>query len=795
LWAGAILCFIGFGLQQDRENLLLGIVLAFVVIITGVFEYLQERTSSNLMESFRNMMPQNTLVVRTDNPAGTEINARLLVKGDIIKIKGGDKIPADCRVIIASDDMAVEQSSLTGEPDALERMPQGPQEAHENPLETKNLCFFGTSCPSGTATAIVVNTGDRTVMGRISQLATAQKAQQQATPINREIQRFVALVSSIAIFLGITFLIINFVILGAGNTRVIINNFVFMIGIIVANVPEGLLATVTVCLTLTAQRMASKMVLVKNTESVETLGSTTCICSDKTGTLTINDMTVANVVYDNRIYETLDGFTNNRDMVDSDGVSTVYPLIGQSDIYATEEVEDSASFKRLLRCATLCNVATFEKKKGQAFRTIKTLKDGSTLRQVLWKCNGNASDSAMIKFAQDKQPYNAEVAQLMADAAVANNKAAEDQQIAFQARLREYSRTHNGCSIEGPDNVENFNDFHNNWNKEWQANNPPIQEITAEGVMAMRETYPLVQRSEGSKELQWNIPFNSGNKYAMSVHRLKDHPHTPAVLCLKGASERIIGRCSHMFDENGQRVPLTPERRKVIDDQLDQLMNKGRRVLAFAEKELDVQKYGPDFKFNTGAGQYNFPMGEYRTEKECRQALMPQGTLGVVDGNAAEVALAKMRAGSRCCGMRCPWSSSTSSGSWRSSTRPARPCPGPWPSARPRASGWSWSPVTTPARPRPSPRRSASSGATRPRTATTTTGGAGSRKGTPSTGTRTWPRPSSCPAPSSAWTHPRSSGTTCSSATRSCSPGPRPSRSSSSWSTSRTTSRTRRPKR
>ena len=132
---------------------------------------------------------------------------------------------------------------------------------------------------------------DNTVMGRIATLATA--TDNGMTAIAKEIEHFIHMISAVAIFLGVTFLVIGII-----KGYDIITNLVFMIGIIVANVPEGLLATVTVCLTLTANRMATKKVLVKNLEGVETLGSTTCICSDKTGTLTQNIMTVANLVFD-----------------------------------------------------------------------------------------------------------------------------------------------------------------------------------------------------------------------------------------------------------------------------------------------------------------------------------------------------------------------------------------------------------------------------------------------------------------------------------------------------------------
>lgn len=128
---------------------------------------------------------------------------------------------------------------------------------HDDPLETQNLCFFGTQVPEGSAKCVVISTGDHTVMGRIAKLAMSTKNEQ--TPINKELHHFIIIISGIAMTLGIIFLILGFVI---GTP--IVENLVFMIGIIVANVPEGLLATVTVCLTLTAKRMFSKKVRISH---------------------------------------------------------------------------------------------------------------------------------------------------------------------------------------------------------------------------------------------------------------------------------------------------------------------------------------------------------------------------------------------------------------------------------------------------------------------------------------------------------------------------------------------------
>lgn len=205
--------------------------------------------------------------------------------GDIVHLKGGDNIPADI-VLFEVSEMKVNNASLTGESDDLLRKVDG-REA--NILESANVAFFGTMCTDGSGKGIVIRIGDDTVIGRIATLTTSTTA--KATPLSNDINNFVHIISAIAFVIGIIFFIFGLFYYD------IIMNVIFAIGIIVANVPEGLLATVTVALALTAKRMAAKMVLVKNLQSVETLGSTSCICSDKTGTLTQNRMTVSQLWY------------------------------------------------------------------------------------------------------------------------------------------------------------------------------------------------------------------------------------------------------------------------------------------------------------------------------------------------------------------------------------------------------------------------------------------------------------------------------------------------------------------
>eukprot|EP00954_Amorphochlora_amoebiformis_P000625 49402-Amorphochlora_amoeboformis.AAC.2 len=293
LWGAAVLCFIAYGIDSNAvDNLYLGIVLAVVVFLTGCFSYYQDAQADAVMQGFKKLTPTSTIVTR-EGKAISEFPATDIVVGDIVTIKNGKKIPADIRMFETAS-FKVDNSSMTGEPEPQERFPKkDPKD--KRPLEATNVAFYGTLCNEGNGKGIVIATGDRTVIGRIAKLAST--AEEEETPIAQEIEHFIKIISSVAIILGIIFLIIGIV-----NGFNAIDNVVFCIGIIVANVPEGLLATVTVSLTLTAKRMEKKHVLVKNLEAVETLGSTSVIASDKTGTLTQNRMTVAHLYYNRKIH-------------------------------------------------------------------------------------------------------------------------------------------------------------------------------------------------------------------------------------------------------------------------------------------------------------------------------------------------------------------------------------------------------------------------------------------------------------------------------------------------------------
>jgi len=355
LEGGAALCLVAWLLNiQDPNNLYLFLVLGGVVILTAIFTFLQEAKTEKTMEGFKKLAPSSAKVRR--NGQTKDIDSKFLVVGDIVVVKSGDRVPADI-IMIKAAGMKVDNSALTGEADAQERKVGG---TDNNPLETKNISFYSTLCVKGSGVGIVCFTGDQTIMGRIAGLASTTSA--ESTPLHKEINRFIYIISAIALFLGFSFCGIGFYLYPTEY----IANLIFTIGIIVANVPEGLLATVTVALTLTATRMKIKNVLVKHLESVETLGSTTTIASDKTGTLTQNRMTVAHLWYDKKIFKCN---TNKQS--------------------AFGYTSDDKTFADLQKIGTLCNKATFNP--GPA----------NEKRHVLDKTTiGDASESALIKFCQ-----------------------------------------------------------------------------------------------------------------------------------------------------------------------------------------------------------------------------------------------------------------------------------------------------------------------------------------------------------------------------------------------------------
>jgi potassium/sodium efflux P-type ATPase len=279
LWIGGFIAFIA-------EMPELTIAIWLVNVINGVFSFWQEFRAGKATEALKKMLPSYARVIRDNQEQ--QILTEDLVPGDIILVQEGDKISADARVLDSSD-LQVNQSTLTGEANPVRKTHDRLVVNGMSRSEIPNLIFTGTSVASGTAKALVIAIGMETEFGKIANLT--QNVKEEKSPLEKELDKLTKQVSILAISVGVVF----FIAAAFFVKEPIAKAFIFSLGMIVAYIPEGLLPTVTLSLAMAVQRMAKEHALVKRLSAVETLGCTTVICSDKTGTLTQNEMTVCNL--------------------------------------------------------------------------------------------------------------------------------------------------------------------------------------------------------------------------------------------------------------------------------------------------------------------------------------------------------------------------------------------------------------------------------------------------------------------------------------------------------------------
>ena len=264
-WVAGALAFLA-GLPQ------LGVAVFVVVVLNGLFAFVQERRAEHAAEQLRDLLPRRVTVVR--DGVAVEIPAEDLVVGDEVLLQEGDRVSADVH-LRAVHTLAVDTSSLTGE-----SVPAHPA--------TGEVVHGGCFVVEGEARATVAATGSRTRLAGIAGLTRAQRP--EPTPLHRELARVSRLIAAVAVGVGVGFFGVALLV-GTSPS----DGFLFAVGVTVAVVPCGLLPTVTLSLAVGAQSMANRHALVRHLEAVETLGSTTFICTDKTGTLTRNEMTVVEV--------------------------------------------------------------------------------------------------------------------------------------------------------------------------------------------------------------------------------------------------------------------------------------------------------------------------------------------------------------------------------------------------------------------------------------------------------------------------------------------------------------------
>ncbi|MFL7794336.1 MAG: cation-translocating P-type ATPase, partial [Anaerolineae bacterium] len=335
------------------------VIIFAVVWINAVIGYVQEARAEKAIEALAQAMTTDTTVVREGQ--AQRISAAELVPGDIVMLQAGDKVPADAR-LLRSRDLQVAEAALTGESVPIQKQADAQLPVEAVLAERSTMVYASTLVTYGQGTGIVTATGDDTEVGRISQLIA--EAQELETPLTRKIAQF----SRMVLYAVLALAAVTFV-AGVLRGNPAVETFTAAVALTVAMIPEGLPAALTVTLAIGVSRMAQRRAIIRKLPAVETLGSITVICSDKTGTLTQNQMTVQQIVAGGLRYTVTGG-----------GYDPAGQILCEGE--PVDASGESAALRECLLTGFLCNDSTLVEEDG------------------LWKAQGDPTEVALIVAAR-----------------------------------------------------------------------------------------------------------------------------------------------------------------------------------------------------------------------------------------------------------------------------------------------------------------------------------------------------------------------------------------------------------
>lgn len=542
---GVFLSFLAYILDSsDDSTLYLGSFLLTIVLFDSIIGYMQERSSSNVMGKFKKMFPQQCTIIRD----GTEkmIQAVDLVVGDLIKVQGGNKVPADLRIIY-NRGLKVEQSALNGESEPVQ---VSERSVNDHFIESRNIIFNGCLCLEGNAYGVAIKTGDNTYLGIIAQ-QTAQ-IQTGDTPLQIEIKRFVKFITILGVSLGT----IVFIIGGIRGTSDYLTLFVqgFII-VIIANIPQGLPATVVSCLTIIAYRLSKQNVYIKKLESVETLGVATVIASDKTGTLTMNQMTVEHIWFDSQIYSA--------------------DFIVQNE----SEFMNNKSWHKIFKIGVLCNKAFFQENKEEKDENNEIhenlIEKNENIDKNLLNYKDRRSDEKenVKKFSKKNSATSTKLIRKVSQIYNPDSKTIDI--VSKQESLNIVKELKRQQSVE----MQKFRDIDNE--KQKRKKFLIIGDATETAILRYCEIMRQTDDYREKHKKIFELPFNSKNKYQLSIHQTKGN----RILVIKGAPE-IIFAMSPFYFKNGKENKMNAEFKEDFDKASSMLGRQGERVIGCAYVNL-----------------------------------------------------------------------------------------------------------------------------------------------------------------------------------------------------------------
>ncbi|KAK1232988.1 hypothetical protein PQX77_003902 [Marasmius sp. AFHP31] len=333
------------------------IVILLILVANAAVGVIQETNAEKAIEALKEYSPDEAKVVRSSQVS--RINAAELVPGDIISVTVGDRIPADCRIVsVSSSSFRVDQAILTGESVSVNKSVEIVTDLRAVKQDMVNMLFSGTTVVNGSAKAVVVFTGQKTAMGDIHKSITTQISEK--TPLKRKLDDFGDMLAKVITVICILVWLVNIRHFADPSHHGVLKGAVYYfkiaVALAVAAIPEGLAAVITACLALGTKKMAQKNAIVRNLPSVETLGCTNVICSDKTGTLTTNQMSVSR-------FTVIEGTTGQPREYTVEGTTfSPHGLILSSDgKQCSDELRSSDAVQRLAEISSICNDSKIDK--------------------------------------------------------------------------------------------------------------------------------------------------------------------------------------------------------------------------------------------------------------------------------------------------------------------------------------------------------------------------------------------------------------------------------------------------
>ncbi|MBD3328549.1 HAD-IC family P-type ATPase [Candidatus Peregrinibacteria bacterium] len=364
-----------------------GIVILSVVFLNATIGFIQKFKAEKAIEALKKLVSPHAKVMR--NGRAMQVEAKDLVPGDILILSEGDSVTADA-VLFEANELEAAEAALTGESTPVSKHTVHESKENEIAAEKVNMVFMGTNITHGSGKAVVVATGMKTQMGKIAELTSTTK--KDKSPLEKELHRIGIFVGKVALAISVILFIVGFFLQG----KALIENILFASSVAVAAVPEGLPATVTIALAIGVQRLARKNAIVKQLSATETLGSTTVICSDKTGTLTKNEMTVKELYFNDHeasvhgVGYAPKGYLNiqeNGKKLVSIGQNTGpyddYEITTKSlDDLEKEHEHVHSSLKLFMAVSSLCNNASLSQKNNK------------------WQAIGDPTEAALLTLAE-----------------------------------------------------------------------------------------------------------------------------------------------------------------------------------------------------------------------------------------------------------------------------------------------------------------------------------------------------------------------------------------------------------